>query len=100
VLFRSLARLRTLPSRTLVLPGHASEPVPFDGVPLTASLQYVYSRLGDLLVSEDGFVDRLLTRLPATPPNYQRIVELNERGAALDSDVTELEAGANRCAVA
>jgi glyoxylase-like metal-dependent hydrolase (beta-lactamase superfamily II) len=99
LLFRSLAGLRTLPSELLVLPGHTSEPVPFDGIPLTASLEQVFSRLGDWLVSEDAFVARLLARLPATPSNYQQIIELNERGASVGADVTELEAGANRCAV-
>jgi len=82
-----------------VLPGHTSEPVPFDGIPLMASLEHVFSRLGDWLGSEDAFVARLLARLPAAPPNYQKIVELNERGTTDGADVTELEAGANRCAV-
>src|SRR5205085_11293083 len=51
LLFRSLERLRTFRSDVLVLPGHTSEPVAFDGIPLTASLQQVLSRLGDWLVS-------------------------------------------------
>ena len=36
---------------------------------------------------------------PTTPPNHAKIVELNERGE-LPDDPTELEAGANRCAIA
>jgi rhodanese-related sulfurtransferase len=32
-------------------------------------------------------------------PNFVRIVELNESGEGPDIDPTELEAGANRCAV-
>jgi len=99
LLFRSLARLRTLPPELLVLPGHTSQPVPFDGIPLTASLEQVFSRLNDWLTSEDAFVARLLARLPAAPANYQQIVELNERGITAGAEVTELEAGANRCAV-
>jgi len=97
-LFRSLGRLRELRSELLVLPGHTSEPVAFDGIPLTASLGDVFSRLSDWLVSEDAFVGRLLARLPDTPPNYHRIIELNERGNAAGADASELEAGANRCA--
>jgi glyoxylase-like metal-dependent hydrolase (beta-lactamase superfamily II)/rhodanese-related sulfurtransferase len=99
LLFGSLARLRTLPSELLVLPGHTSRPVAFDGVPLTSSLEQVFSRIGDWLSSEDDFLARLLGRLPATPPNYERIMAINEGGTADDVDVTELEAGANRCAV-
>jgi glyoxylase-like metal-dependent hydrolase (beta-lactamase superfamily II)/rhodanese-related sulfurtransferase len=99
LLFASLARLRTFSPDLLVLPGHTSEPVAFDGIPLTGSLGQVFSRLGSWLASEDGFVSRLLARLPSTPPNYQRIIELNEQGTAAGVDATELEAGANRCAV-
>jgi hypothetical protein len=45
------------------------------------------------------FVETLLKRLPPTPPNYEQIVTLNEAGLVPDHDVTELEAGANRCAI-
>lgn len=97
-LFESLNRLRGLPPHLLVLPGHASEPIPFDGIPLTAPLEQVFARLNTWPLSEDAFVSRLLARLPPAPPNYKQIVELNERGTAAGIDVTELEAGANRCA--
>ena len=98
-LFQSLGRLRKLSPHLLVLPGHASAPVPFDGVPLTATLEAVFSRLNERLLSEDAFVTRLLAHLPPAPPNYRQVVELNERGTLAGVDVTELEAGANRCAV-
>jgi hypothetical protein len=39
------------------------------------------------------------SNLPPTPPNFVRIVELNETGEFPGGDPTELEAGANRCAV-
>jgi hypothetical protein len=45
------------------------------------------------------FVETLVQRLPPTPPNYERITRLNEAGLVPDGDVTELEAGANRCAI-
>ena len=99
LLFRSLCRLRSLPPHLLVLPAHTGAPVPFDGIPLMASLEQVFMRLNDWFISEDAFVARLLARLPPTPPHYQQIVDLNERGASPVIDVTELEAGANRCAV-
>ena len=44
-------------------------------------------------------IETLLRLLPPTPPNYERIVRLNEAGMMPDGDVTELEAGANRCAI-
>ena len=38
-------------------------------------------------------------RIPATPPNFSAIVELNEAGELPEGDPTDLEAGANRCAM-
>jgi len=98
-LFHSLLRLRGLPSTTLVLPAHASEPIAFDGQPIATSLGDVASWLSTWLASESGFVERVTSNLPPTPPNFIRIVELNESGDVRDIDPTDLEAGANRCAV-
>jgi hypothetical protein len=55
--------------------------------------------LSGWLSSESAFVDRVTSNLPATPPNFVRIVELNEAGEFPTGDPTDLEAGANRCAV-
>ena len=99
-LFRSLQRLRELPGRTVVLSGHASEPPAFDRKPICDELNRVSSRIAAWLHNEDDFVRTILERIPATPPNYLRIVELNETGVPPEGDVTDLEAGANRCAVA
>jgi glyoxylase-like metal-dependent hydrolase (beta-lactamase superfamily II) len=99
-LHHSLHRLLALPPETLILPGHTSEPIAFDGQPIAAPLTQVQQRVGLLSVPEDSFVEALLARIPPTPPNHQRIVALNESGAVFEGDPTELEAGANRCAVA
>jgi hypothetical protein len=66
---------------------------------LAEPLGSVFARLADWFSSEHEFVERVLARIPPTPPNYVRIVELNEAGAAPPADSAELEAGANRCAV-
>jgi glyoxylase-like metal-dependent hydrolase (beta-lactamase superfamily II)/rhodanese-related sulfurtransferase len=99
-LYHSLACLRSLPPSTLVLPGHASEPIPFDRCAIAATLRDIDVWLSTWLVSEEAFIDRLVSRLPPTPPNFARIVALNELGELPDDDATELEAGANRCSVA
>ena len=96
-LFASLARLRALPPRTIVLPAHASEPIAFDGQPVAARLGDVEAWLSDWLSSEAAFVERVHASLPPAPPNSARIVELNEAGELPTSDPTELEAGPNRC---
>lgn len=98
-LYHSLHKLLALPSDTLVLAGHASQPVPFDGKPVGARLSEIDEHVGLLHATQTVFVEALLRLLPPTPPNYERIVRLNEAGLVPDHDVTELEAGANRCAI-
>jgi len=53
----------------------------------------VSTALSEWLASEQTFVERVTSRLPATPPNFARIVELNEAGELPDGDLTDLEAG-------
>jgi glyoxylase-like metal-dependent hydrolase (beta-lactamase superfamily II) len=99
LLHASLMRLTALPPETIILPGHTSEPAPFDNRPIAATLADVISRVEMLGLSEEAFLDAILARIPPTPPNHARIVALNEAGEMPDGDPTELEAGANRCAV-
>lgn len=98
-LYHSLLRLQGFGGDVLVLPGHTSEPVAFDGKALAATLKDVQSEVARLQMGEHEFVASLLAHLPPTPPNHSRIVALNERGNWPVGDVTDLEAGANRCAV-
>jgi glyoxylase-like metal-dependent hydrolase (beta-lactamase superfamily II) len=99
LLFRSLVRLTSLNPDLLIFPGHTSSPVPFDGELLTASIGDVAARLRSWLGCEEDFLRRILARIPPTPPNYVVISQANESGDWPDSDPTDLEAGANRCAV-
>jgi glyoxylase-like metal-dependent hydrolase (beta-lactamase superfamily II)/rhodanese-related sulfurtransferase len=99
VLHTSLQRLVALPPETVVLPAHTSEPVGFDGRPISAALREVRDRTSLLDETEEAFVRHVLARVPPTPPNHHRIVALNEAGT-LPDDPAGLEAGANRCAVA
>jgi glyoxylase-like metal-dependent hydrolase (beta-lactamase superfamily II)/rhodanese-related sulfurtransferase len=99
-LFASLSRLRLLPPAVVVLPAHASEPIAFDGRPVSARMGDVAAWLSEWLASESAFVERVASRLPLAPPNFAQIVELNEAGEFPAGDPTDLEAGANRCAVA
>ncbi|MGI8476106.1 MAG: MBL fold metallo-hydrolase [Thermomicrobiales bacterium] len=99
LLWGSLARLAGLPTETVVLPGHTSSPVAFDGEPVSATLGEVRERVPMLHLTETAFVDTILARLPPTPPNHATIMALNEAGESPAGDPTDLEAGANRCAV-
>jgi glyoxylase-like metal-dependent hydrolase (beta-lactamase superfamily II) len=98
-LFGSLEQLRALSADIIVLPAHASEPIAFDGRPVAARMSDVAKWLASWLASESSFIDRVTSNLPPTPPNFARIVEDNESGDFPQGDPTELEAGANRCAV-
>jgi glyoxylase-like metal-dependent hydrolase (beta-lactamase superfamily II)/rhodanese-related sulfurtransferase len=99
LLYQSLQAIRHLNLDSIVLPAHTNKPAAFDGRPVESTIAGVSSWLDEWLSSETGFVDRLVSRLPETPPNFIKIVELNERGELPNGDVTDLEAGANRCAI-
>ena len=81
------------------MPAHTSEPTAFDGQPNAERLSEVSAWLTDWIASEPAFVERVTSTLPPAPPNFVRIVELNEAGDFPSGDPTDLEAGANRCAV-
>jgi glyoxylase-like metal-dependent hydrolase (beta-lactamase superfamily II)/rhodanese-related sulfurtransferase len=98
-LYASLERLQSLRRELQVLPAHTSEPVAFDGRAVTASMAEVATWLAGWLESKSSFVTRVTSNLPETPPNFSGIVALNEAGAFPTDDLTDLEAGANRCAV-
>lgn len=98
-LHESLQQLQSLGDTLRVLPGHTGEPVPFDGVAVTATLGEVRDRAELLATPKDAFVETLLDRVPTPPPNHERIVKANEAGRLPETDPVEVEGGPNRCAV-
>ena len=66
---------------------------------IASTLAEVQQRVAMLAMGEDAFLETILARIPPTPPNHTRIVALNEAGVMPEGDPTDLEAGANRCAV-
>ncbi len=99
-LYFSLHRLLTLPSETLVLPAHTGTPVAFDDQSISAPLASVEKRVDIMHAGHDTFVRTILQHIPATPLNYELVTRFNEKGVLPEDNVTDLEAGANRCAVA
>ncbi len=99
ILYSSLRRVLELDPETLVLPGHTSESVPFDAEPLSATLGKLRSKVVLLREDEETFAEKVAGRVSPTPSNHERIVELNRSGEMPEEDPSELEAGANRCAV-
>ena len=99
-LYDSLLRLlREVPEDALVLPGHTGHPAPFDGKAIGERLGVVRGRVDALALPKVAFAEHLLGRIPPTPPNYERIVTLNEADATAPGEILDLEAGANRCAI-
>ncbi len=96
-LYQSLQKILSLSGDTLILPGHYHQPVPFDGKPVAETLKNLKKNLTLLNLSRENFIREILTDMPDTPPNYEQIVDLNIEGNAGDLDLTELEAGENRC---
>ena len=99
LLHASISRLLRLPEAVLVLPGHASEAIPFDNQLLAATVGTIRDTVRLARLEPNEFVEAVLARIPPNPPNHSRIIEFNERGE-LPDDPSELEAGANRCAIA
>ena len=99
LLYMSVGRLLRLPEATQVFPGHVSEAIAFDGRMLGTTVGTIRDTVALARLDEDAFVQAVLARVAPDPPNHSRIVELNERGE-FPGDPTELEAGANRCAIA
>ncbi|MBW3633837.1 MAG: MBL fold metallo-hydrolase, partial [Chloroflexi bacterium] len=99
LLHDSLRRITALPPETVILPGHTNEPAPFDERPIATPLTEVITRVKMLGLSEEAFLEAILTRIPPTPPNHAQIVAFNEAEELPTGDPTDLEAGANRCAV-
>jgi len=99
LLHMSVSRLLQLPEATQVFPGHVSEAIPFDGRMLGTTVGTIRDTVALARFEEAAFVQAVLPRIPPNPPNHSRIVEFNERGE-LPGDPSELEAGANRCAIA
>jgi glyoxylase-like metal-dependent hydrolase (beta-lactamase superfamily II) len=99
LLHRSVSRLLQLPKAAEVFPGHVSEPTPFDGRMLGTTVGTIRDTLALARLDSVAFVQAVLARIPPDPPNHLRIVELNVHGE-FPGDPSELEAGANRCAIA
>ncbi len=100
LLYQSLHQLMKLNPNTLVLPAHLATAVPFDNNIIAETIESLEGKLSTLRLSEEEFTDYTLSRIPPTPPNFLTIATLNKQGSYEGYTPSELEAGANRCAIA
>jgi glyoxylase-like metal-dependent hydrolase (beta-lactamase superfamily II)/rhodanese-related sulfurtransferase len=95
-------RLSGLSDDVVILPGH------FSDISELNQEGYVGARLGDIrknnslfqLTNQAVFVNEVVHRVGATPPNYQTVIQVNQGLETHDdASLAELEIGPNRCAV-
>ncbi len=99
MLFASLQKILALDNNILVMPAHSSKSI-FIGQPIiAATLIAIKEKVISLNQSEQEFIETITSKLPPTPPNYLTISEINKVGSYEGFNLTELEAGANRCAI-
>jgi glyoxylase-like metal-dependent hydrolase (beta-lactamase superfamily II)/rhodanese-related sulfurtransferase len=99
LLYHSLKRLMALPDHVQILPAHTNKPVAFDGKLITTTIGEIKKNISLINGNENDFISTLLTKIPPTPANYLSIVEKNIKGDFSEIGSTDLEAGANRCAI-
>jgi glyoxylase-like metal-dependent hydrolase (beta-lactamase superfamily II)/rhodanese-related sulfurtransferase len=99
LLYHSLQKIMRLNDTVIILPAHTNSPVDFDGKPIKAFLSEVKDNVAVLKLSKESFIKTILDKLPPPPANHLTIVERNLSGNISDVNPSELEAGANRCAV-
>ncbi|MDX1745524.1 MAG: MBL fold metallo-hydrolase, partial [Halobacteriales archaeon] len=93
-------RILTLPSDTVVAPGHvsdAAEPA-LDGS-YTATIGALMESMAVLGMDREEFVSFILDDMPPRPANYAAIIEANLGTESVDDDEAfRLELGPNNCA--
>jgi glyoxylase-like metal-dependent hydrolase (beta-lactamase superfamily II) len=99
-LYASLQSLLNLNPKTLVFPAHSATAVPFDDKLIAESIENLRGKINMLNLNEYDFVNYTTSRIPPTPPNYLTIASLNKQGSYEGYTAADLEAGANRCAIA
>lgn len=99
LLYGSLQRILNLPTNILVMPAHSSKSISVGESFITNTLKDIFEKVALLNCSESEFISTITSKLPPTPPNYLTISEINKAGNYEGFILTELEAGANRCAI-
>lgn len=99
LLHTSLKKLLLLPSNVTILPAHTNKPIAFDRKPIATTIGETAEHIPLLKANEHEFVNYLLQKIPPTPANYLTIVEKNITGDFTNTEASNLEAGANRCAI-
>ena len=98
-LYRSLQLISTLNSNTLILPAHHAQPIKMGQIFLADKLGSLKNTISTLSMGMDEFLGRVIENLPPPPDNYLTISEINKSGEKYDLNLSDLEAGSNRCSL-
>ncbi len=101
-LYRSLhERVLPLGDSVMVFPAHYGTSVEVHvGTFVARPLGELRTTLPALALSESDFVEWAVANVKDRPPNYKKIVLINEGEVPLPLDAAEIELGPNRCAIA
>lgn len=101
-LYRSLhERVLPMSDSVMVFPAHYGPGVEVHvGAFVAKPLGELRTALPALALSESEFVAWAVANVKDRPPNYKKIVLINEGRAPITSDASEIELGPNRCAIA
>ena len=95
-------KIVTLPENTLVLPAHfnATSNALKHAEPISETIGSLKKKIKLLSMNKDEFVHNVTDTLPSRPMNYKTIIEINKRILPFDdTQMPDLEAGPNSCAV-
>lgn len=98
-LYKSLELIKSFADDILILPAHISDPVEIGQSAIAKTLGQVKKAVPALSFNIEHFVENIMKKIPPTPPNYLTITKINKSGKLGDFNISELEAGANRCAI-
>jgi glyoxylase-like metal-dependent hydrolase (beta-lactamase superfamily II) len=101
-LYRSLhERVLPLGDNVIIFPAHYGSSVEIrTGSFVAKPLGELRRTLAAFTLSEQEFVAWAVANVRDRPPNYEKIVSINEGRSAILNDATEIELGPNRCAIA
>lgn len=99
-LYESLHQIMKLDQGTIILPAHISKSIHINKDPMiSATLGTLKKELLFLNMDKKTFIENILSKLPPAPPNFITIAEINKKGVLGEYNMSDLEAGANRCAI-
>ena len=94
-------KLMTLPDNIMIFSAHIDKYIKA-GEMISADLGWLKKNAKLLQLQKNDFVEKIVSQIMATPPNYRQIISINGGKAPVpqtSDDIFELEFGPNRCNV-